>query len=121
MASCCAAVHAISFATKRPCWMATGATPGSGLPVLVRVVGHVAEDEDLGMAGQRQVGLDGDAAGAVERRRRSPRRECFASGEACDAGGPDDGLRGHLVRAAGPVRRSHGRRRRPSPSFWCAR
>ena len=40
--------------------------------------GQVADDEDVGMAGDGEVGLDEDAAGAIERH-----AEGRASGEAC--------------------------------------
>ena len=53
-----------------------------GLAVSIAHADHVADREDLRVAGKRQVGLDGDPAGAVDARRRSARR---ASRRGCDA------------------------------------
>ena len=44
-----------------------GGEAGEELAVRHLEVGEVADDEDVGMAGDREVGADLDAAGAVER------------------------------------------------------
>ena len=63
--------------------------------------GEVADDEDLRMPGQAQVGRDDDAAGAIELGA-AALRQLGAERRAGDAGGPDDGPRGDaLARAAG--------------------
>ena len=75
----------ISLAAYFAPWIATWATPGQ-----VVEADHVADDEDLGVAGQREVGVDRDPAGAVERR-----AGLLGQGPAeragLDAGGPDLG------------------------------
>ena len=58
----------IVLAAWRPPCIATSATPGR-----LSSDGHVADREDLGMAGQREVGEHRDATGPIERRRRWPR------------------------------------------------
>ena len=61
--------------------------------------------DDLGMAGEAQVGLDDDPAGAVERRAGAA-RQLGAERRGGDAGGPDHGAAGE------PLARSARRRRR---------
>ena len=98
-----------------PCCLATGATPGSGVPSGAVARGGVADHEHLGMAGHRKVGADLHAAGAVglgaepaARRRRH------------HAGGPDDRARRDAIAAEAdavatrnpsPPRRAAPRRR----------
>ena len=53
---------AMFLAARRPPCMATWATWGSGLPSLPDRPGQVADGEDLGVAGQRQVGPHRDLA-----------------------------------------------------------
>ena len=64
--------------------------PGSGRAARrVAHAHHVAERDDLGMAGQREVGLDGHAAGAVDLGARQLGRAGRASPDALHAGRPD--------------------------------
>ncbi len=42
-----------------------GAEPGNALAGLIDATGEVAGDEDLGMAGKTEVGLDDEASGPV--------------------------------------------------------
>ena len=51
-----------------------GGDARDGLAVLLDRLGQVADDEDLGMAGDGQVGLDPDPARAVERDAQRPRQ-----------------------------------------------
>ena len=88
-----------SAAYVPPC-IAPWATPGVGLVRLPRLHRGVADDEDLRVAGDRQVGLDDDPPGAIGRgagRGRHGAREL----DAWDAGGPQDGPR--RDRLLGPV------------------
>ena len=56
-----------SRAAYSPIWIATGATPGSGLPSWWSKRGGVAQDEDLGMARDGAVGLHQHPARPVQR------------------------------------------------------
>jgi hypothetical protein len=72
--------------------LAAGETPGTGarLAALDEAAGRgqVADDADLGMAGQGEVGLDRHAAGAVEL---APvAAPAAAQRRGGHAGGPDD-------------------------------
>ena len=69
----------------RPICLAAGLTPGTGVACRAAVAQRrreVADDADLGMAGQAEVGLDRHAAGAVERRRRCRGASARPSGDA---------------------------------------
>ena len=76
-----------------------------GLAVLAAHPHHVAEREHLGMAGQREVGLDRHPAGAVELGARLL-GEARGQPGGGDPGGPDHGARRDaLGAAAGRLRR----------------
>ena len=60
-------------AACRACWIATGATPGSGRPSLVGEERDVADDEHVRVPGDRQIAPDRHAPRAVERARRDTR------------------------------------------------
>ena len=74
-------------AACRPSWIAAGATPGTGDPSC-SMLGEVADDVDLGVAGDCQIGLDPDAPCAVERGAERARQ-----GRGRDARGPEHGPR----------------------------
>ena len=76
-------------AACRPSCIAAGASPGTGLPLLSsRSDCEVADDERLGMPGNRQVWLDQHAPRAVERHAERARQR-----RGGDAGGPEHGAR----------------------------
>ena len=87
-ASCRVRVRASSFATYSPCCLATGATPGSGLPSASGSSAVSPMTKTSGWPGTREIGRDDDAAGAIGRG-----AEPVAGRRGHDAGGPDDGAR----------------------------
>ena len=82
----CLARLAIARAAYAPCCIATGAHSRQRSSVLPPVVGQVASDEDIGVAGNREVRVYEDAPGAVglcagTRRQNAPKlRDGHAAG-----------------------------------------